>query len=85
MRGNRQRYFLSVRSNLLSNCRIAAYLSLDGGGVRGLSTLLILKSIFVEVARLDQEHANHHDFARQVQIARPCHYFDHMTGTSTGG
>ena len=53
--------------------------------MRGLSTLLILKAIFKEVARLDQEHTNHHDVVEQVRVARPCHYFDHMTGTSTGG
>ena len=52
-------------------------LSLDGGGVRGLSTLYILKSL------MDQ--LNH---ARQVDDlppAKPCEVFDLIGGTSTGG
>jgi Patatin-like phospholipase len=50
-------------------------LSMDGGGVRGLSSLLILKEIMLEIKRrktLDK-------------IPLPCDYFDLMGGTSTGG
>ena len=49
-------------------------LTLDGGGVRGLSSLLILKEIMEEVARKTGE----------VE-PRPCEYFDLIGGTSTGG
>jgi patatin-like phospholipase/acyl hydrolase len=52
-------------------------LSLDGGGVRGLSTLHILKSL---MSRLN--------FERQQSGAaalKPCELFDLIGGTSTGG
>ncbi|KAG8919707.1 hypothetical protein FRC01_001151 [Tulasnella sp. 417] len=44
-------------------------LSLDGGGVRGIVSLIILQQIMQEVAA----------------GARPCEYFDLIGGTSTGG
>ncbi|QRV75319.1 patatin-like phospholipase protein [Ceratobasidium sp. AG-Ba] len=44
-------------------------LSLDGGGVRGISSLHILKAIMDRIA----------------PGARPCDYFDLIAGTSTGG
>ncbi|KAF3903232.1 hypothetical protein ABW20_dc0104579 [Dactylellina cionopaga] len=47
-------------------------LSLDGGGVRGLSSLLILKQV------LNRE-------APGVENPKPCDYFDMISGTSTGG
>jgi hypothetical protein len=50
-------------------------LSLDGGGVRGLSTLYILKSL---MDRLNQER-------RSVPPLKPCEVFDLIGGTSTGG
>jgi patatin-like phospholipase/acyl hydrolase len=50
-------------------------LSLDGGGVRGLSSLLILKEIMAEIGRS----------AGSAQDALPCEYFDLIGGTSTGG
>src|SRR4051812_11008938 len=46
-------------------------LSLDGGGVRGLSTLFILKHL---MELIDPENP-----------PRPCEYFDLIGGTSTGG
>lgn len=48
-------------------------LSLDGGGVRGLSSLYILKNILEKVAGPGQP------------IPKPCDYFDMIGGTSTGG
>jgi patatin-like phospholipase/acyl hydrolase len=48
-------------------------LSLDGGGVKGLTSLIILDGIFKEVERLER---------RKVL---PCEYFDLIGGTSTGG
>ncbi|KAL8894119.1 MAG: hypothetical protein Q9192_004599 [Flavoplaca navasiana] len=52
-------------------------LSLDGGGVRGLSTLYILKSIF---RQLNQERNLTH-----LPPVKPCDVFDLIGGTSTGG
>ncbi|XWW94394.1 hypothetical protein V2A60_002337 [Cordyceps javanica] len=52
-------------------------LSLDGGGVRGLSTLFILKGI---MARL-----NHERKETGLPSAKPCEVFDLIGGTSTGG
>ncbi|KIK65149.1 hypothetical protein GYMLUDRAFT_258629 [Collybiopsis luxurians FD-317 M1] len=49
-------------------------LSLDGGGVRGVSSLRILKKLMEKVAQ-DENQPN----------IRPHEYFDLMVGTSTGG
>ena len=46
-------------------------LALDGGGVRGLSTLQILKQL---MDTIDSESP-----------PKPCDYFDMIGGTSTGG
>jgi patatin-like phospholipase/acyl hydrolase len=48
-------------------------LSLDGGGVRGLSSLYILRDLMSRVS------------ADAETIAKPCDYFDMIGGTSTGG
>lgn len=54
-------------------------LSLDGGGVRGLSTLYILKTI---MTRINTERAK----ARPPKDpVKPCDMFDLIGGTSTGG
>jgi patatin-like phospholipase/acyl hydrolase len=50
-------------------------LSLDGGGVRGLSSLLILRELMEEIARRK----------RSTETPLPCEYFDLIGGTSTGG
>jgi len=50
-------------------------LSLDGGGVRGLSTLYILKNL---VDRLNSER-------KSAPPLKPCDIFDLIGGTSTGG
>jgi patatin-like phospholipase/acyl hydrolase len=52
--------------------RIPRVLSLDGGGVRGLSSLLILREMMNELSP-------------QAQAPKPCEYFDLIGGTSTGG
>jgi len=46
-------------------------LALDGGGVRGLSALLLLEQL-MEAVNLDAP-------------PKPCDYFDMIGGTSTGG
>ena len=48
-----------------------ALLSIDGGGVRGLSALVILKRL---METIDRENP-----------PKPCEYFDMIGGSSTGG
>lgn len=50
-------------------------LSLDGGGVRGLSTLYILRDIMVQLNHERDDGDN----------LKPCDVFDLIGGTSTGG
>jgi hypothetical protein len=50
-------------------------LSLDGGGVRGVSTLLILRDL---MRRIEIEIG-------ASRTLKPCEYFDLIGGTSTGG
>lgn len=52
-------------------------LSIDGGGVRGLSSLYILKSIM--------DRLNHERRKENLSPAKPCEVFDLIGGTSTGG
>ncbi|EOA84786.1 uncharacterized protein SETTUDRAFT_32026 [Exserohilum turcica Et28A] len=58
-------------------------LSLDGGGVRGLSSLLVLERLMENIAReekrLGRRAMNNHE------PLKPCDYFDLIGGTSTGG
>jgi len=62
----------------LSFDRTGRYLlSLDGGGVRGLSTLYILKII---MDRMNLERGKN-----GLPSAKPCEVFDLIGGTSTGG
>lgn len=49
-------------------------LALDGGGVRGLSSLLILREIMEEIGRRND-----------TDPPLPCQYFDMIGGTGTGG
>lgn len=49
----------------------------DGGGVRGLSTLLILKGIMQQL--------NAKRRLQGLSYVRPCDVFDLIGGTSTGG
>ena len=52
-------------------------LALDGGGVRGLSTLFILQSIMGRLNYMREEAG--------LQPRKPCEIFDLIGGTSTGG
>jgi predicted acylesterase/phospholipase RssA len=52
-------------------------LSLDGGGVKGLFSALVLEAVMEAVRRIDTP--NNHD------APKPCDYFDLICGTSTGG
>ena len=52
-------------------------LSLDGGGVRGLSTPYTLKGL---MTRLNHERGH-----KGFPAVKPCEIFDLIGGTSTGG
>ncbi|PSN58691.1 FabD/lysophospholipase-like protein [Corynespora cassiicola Philippines] len=64
-------------------------LTLDGGGIRGYVSLLILDRLMKEIAECERRH----DLACDAQLGPaftaqhplPCHYFDAIYGTSTGG
>lgn len=61
-------------TNWSIKCLLACFvLSVDGGGFRGLSCLLILAHLMMEVG-LDED-----------DLPRPCQIFDLICGTSTGG
>jgi hypothetical protein len=59
----------------LSPPNVRKILSLDGGGVRGLSSLLILREIMNDI---EQE-------VEATDVVKPAEYFDLIGGTSTGG
>ncbi|MCJ1381385.1 hypothetical protein MMC17_004495 [Xylographa soralifera] len=82
-------------------------LSIDGGGIRGLSSLLILSELMkrieglehlvepratastdsplIEPGRMKAGRAKFPTQTRSSSDFRPCHYFDYIAGTSTGG
>ena len=71
-------------------------LTLDGGGVRGISSLLILKELMKRVGNKEQELDKNARSSSYSPLSRstfraadaehlPCHYFDCIAGTSTGG
>ena len=57
-------------------------MSVDGGGIRGYSSLLILDALMKRVAHWEKELYNRDVDPNQLL---PCHYFDYLWGTSTGG
>jgi Patatin-like phospholipase len=54
-----------------------ANIGLDGGGVRGLSSLLIIQALMANV-NAEREKDGH-------SSVKPCELFDLIGGTSTGG
>ena len=64
-----------IIANLTRMKHTPRVLALDGGGVRGLSSLLILREIMEDIEQ-QTDAAN---------TPRPCEYFDLIGGTSTGG
>jgi len=61
---------------------IPRILALDGGGVRGLSSLLIVQRLLHEVQRVMEENGCP---TADGKPPLPCEYFDLICGTSTGG
>jgi patatin-like phospholipase/acyl hydrolase len=70
----------STHSFIVENLQlhIPRILALDGGGVRGLSSLLILEKLMQEIQRLKGESSDD-------EPPLPCEYFDLICGASTGG
>ena len=70
-------------------------LSLDGGGIRGYASLLLLQELMGKVEKKETEqdakttsssdspYIESDDSSRSSYL--PCHYFDYIGGTSTGG
>src|SRR5436190_22126302 len=63
----------------MGDARPLRILALDGGGVRGLSEVLILKNLF---QRVDFEE---NSGRRSARLPEPWNYFDLICGTSTRG
>jgi len=59
----------------------------DGGGIRGYSSLIILQELMEKIARLERNHAatDANENAANHPLPFPCHYFDYIFGSSTGG
>lgn len=66
---------LFIIANVSEMKHMPRILALDGGGVRGLSSLLILQRVMQEIQRLNGDS----------ELPLPCEYFDLICGTSTGG
>jgi len=75
-------------------------LTLDGGGIKGYSSLITLQAIMSEIAKIEKSHSRpalssaHTKKVPRDQIPNevyregqylPCHYFDYIAGTSVGG
>jgi len=74
--------FTLIKDDVRPLAHMPRILALDGGGVRGLSSLLILERLMQEVQRIMEERGE----ARQsAKPPLPCEYFDLICGTSTGG
>lgn len=57
----------------------ARLLSCDGGGVKGVSSVTMLKAIMDRVREIERERGS-----KNTQTRRPVDYFDLAAGTSTG-
>ncbi|EKM76770.1 hypothetical protein AGABI1DRAFT_108612 [Agaricus bisporus var. burnettii JB137-S8] len=60
-------------------------LALDGGGIRGLSELLIIKEVMHKLMFEENEKREKDGKEPLSALPKPCDYFDLIGGTSTGG
>ncbi|KAF7761692.1 hypothetical protein Agabi119p4_9684 [Agaricus bisporus var. burnettii] len=60
-------------------------LALDGGGIRGLSELLILKEVMHKLMFEENKKRKKDGEEPLNALPKPCDYFDLIGGTSTGG
>lgn len=65
-------------ASLQRSCSGLRLLSLDGGGVRGLLSVVVLEQVMVRMGRELQ-------LERTAGTPKPCDFFDIICGTSTGG
>jgi patatin-like phospholipase/acyl hydrolase len=63
-------------SDLLESAGLCL-LSLDGGGIRGLSALYVLRDLMKDINRARHQAG--------LPYAKPCQIFDLIGGSSTGG
>jgi patatin-like phospholipase/acyl hydrolase len=56
-------------------------LCLDGGGIKGISSLYVLKELMEQVERYEEPSSG----KMTSMNPRPCDYFDLICGTGTGG
>lgn len=68
----------TVSQRIIAPAGAKRLLCLDGGGVRGISSLMILDAIMKEVAKIEGQAKDH-------APPLPHEYFDLAGGTSTGG
>jgi len=73
---------LMLGNKIKSLGHIPRLLAFDGGGVRGLSSLLIVERLMQEIQRIREEEGNPTPDERPPS---PWQYFDLICGTSTGG
>lgn len=60
-------------------------LALDGGGVKGISSVIILQKIMERVREIENEAKRSKGLPTDPEERRPVDYFDLAGGTSTGG